>query len=183
MWLLAPVSRARMSTTLWCCTTTTAPAGRSRSSCPSPSTCFEGLTSASSFAIAPVSELWHCRASTSPRAFSCNECHLLCRFCSFPVWRDCRGNSFLLTCSITKATLISSYCSPTVWISLEFDFSFFPPQDSSICTSRFHSLAHCQEIFPSSFTFMSTYYDARVPNFWLSNEIKMYSPFIPSHFG
>lgn len=53
-WLPALANLAQMSTTPWCCTTTTAPAGRSRSSCPSRSTCFGGRMSALSSATAPV---------------------------------------------------------------------------------------------------------------------------------
>lgn len=54
-WLQAPVNQVGMTTTPWCCTTTTAPAGRSRSSCPSQSTCFGGPTSGLSSDTAPVS--------------------------------------------------------------------------------------------------------------------------------
>lgn len=54
-WRLALVNRAEMSTTPWCCTTTTAPAGLSRSSCPSRSTCSGGRTSGLSSGTAPVS--------------------------------------------------------------------------------------------------------------------------------
>lgn len=55
MWPLARGNQAGTSTTPWCCTTTTAPAGLSRSSCPSPSTCFGGRTSDLSSDTAPVS--------------------------------------------------------------------------------------------------------------------------------
>lgn len=51
------VSRGLMSTTLLCCTTTTAHAGPSRSSCPSPSTCSAAPMFALSFATAPVRRL------------------------------------------------------------------------------------------------------------------------------
>lgn len=54
-WRLVRGSRAETSTTPWCCTTTTARAGPSRSSCPSPSTCSGAPTSASSSGTAPVS--------------------------------------------------------------------------------------------------------------------------------
>lgn len=54
-WLPALVNQVGTSTTPWCCTTTTAPAGQSRSSCPSQSTCFGGRTSGLSSDTAPVS--------------------------------------------------------------------------------------------------------------------------------
>lgn len=57
-WLPALVNQVQMSTTPWCCTTTTAPAGRSRSSFPSRSTCFGGRMSGLSSDTAPVSRNW-----------------------------------------------------------------------------------------------------------------------------
>lgn len=54
-WPPAPGNRARTSTTHWCCTTTTAPAGPSRSSCPSRWTCSEARTCALSSDTVPVS--------------------------------------------------------------------------------------------------------------------------------
>lgn len=54
-WLPALANLVGMSTTLWCCTTTTALAGRSRSSCPSRWTCFGDRTCGSSSDTAPVS--------------------------------------------------------------------------------------------------------------------------------
>lgn len=57
-WPPALASQVRMSTTPWCCTTTTAPAGRNRSSFPSRSTCFGGRMSGLSSDTAPVSRNW-----------------------------------------------------------------------------------------------------------------------------
>lgn len=85
-WLLALANLVQMSTTPWCCTTTTAPAGRSRSSCPSRLTCFGGRMSALSSATAPVrrngvvhelilSEKYH-----FPQTFS--DCFIALRCCS-----------------------------------------------------------------------------------------------------
>lgn len=54
-WPPAPGNRARTSTTRWCCTTTTAPAGPSRSSCPSRWTCSGAPTCALSSDTVPVS--------------------------------------------------------------------------------------------------------------------------------
>lgn len=55
LWPPAQANQVGMSTTHWCCTTTTAPAGPSRLNCPSRLTCFEDRTSALSFGIALVS--------------------------------------------------------------------------------------------------------------------------------
>lgn len=57
-WLRARANPVRMNTTPWCCTTTTAPAGLSRSSCPSLSICFGGRMSVLSSGTAPVSRNW-----------------------------------------------------------------------------------------------------------------------------
>lgn len=100
-WLLALVNQAGTTTTPWSCTTTTAPAGPSRSSCRSLSTCFGDRTFGLSSDTVPVSRNEVVRNLYSSTKGQVNVFSRLSH--AFTHWSGCER----LSCHLVQQSVIS----------------------------------------------------------------------------